>query len=65
MSWLSDFLGGPDKVEGIFKPAENLETFDEFEIDSYLRDLSKRSGFTDTIIAGRKKPKLSLPSLLG
>lgn len=66
MSWLSDFLGGGKKLKlPPVKPAEEYDYDDEFGIDAYLRSLERKSGFEDTIITGRKKPKLAAMGYLG
>jgi hypothetical protein len=67
MSFLSDFLGGKSARLPKVKPAEEIGDPDEFDfgIDAFLREMERKSGFTDTIITGGKKPKLGLQSLLG
>lgn len=52
-------------VEG-WRPSYELEEDDEFAVDAYLKQESRKSGFTDTLITGnkKKKSKLALPSLL-
>jgi hypothetical protein len=66
MSWLSSFLGGGKPKLPKVKPAEEFEMDDYgFGIDAYLRSLERKSGFEDTIITGRKKPKLAAGSFLG
>jgi len=65
MSWLSDFLGGGKLKLPAIKPAEEYDYDDEFGIDAYLKELERKSGFEDTLITGRKKPKLANRTFLG
>jgi len=64
MSWLSKFLGVKKLKLPAVKPAEELAMGEGGE-DAYLRTLERKSGFEDTIITGRKKPKLAAMSFLG
>jgi hypothetical protein len=63
MGWLSDFLGGKKIRIPKVKPAEEfIEPIGAKE--AYLKEQSRKSGFVDTILTGRKTPKLAFPSLL-
>jgi hypothetical protein len=50
------------KTPAVQEP-EELET--DFNSDAYMKDLAKKSGYEKSIIAGRKKPKLSTQTMLG
>ncbi len=65
MSWLSNFLGLKKIKTPAVKPAEELDYQDEFSTDAYLKHLYGQSGFEDTIITGKKKPKLASKTFLG
>jgi len=69
MSWLSDFLGLKKVRTPAVKPAEELDIgkMDEggYGADAYLRELERKSGYEDTIITGKKKPKLAAMTYLG
>jgi len=69
MSWLSKFLG----IEKIRTPkVKKAAKFDRSDIDeygfgadAYMRELERKIGYEDTIITGRKKPKLAAMTQLG
>ena len=66
MSFLKSFLGIKKVKTPKVKPAEEIGKIDEFGYgaDAYARELEDKSGFEDTIIAGKKK-KLAAKSYLG
>jgi hypothetical protein len=64
MSWLSSFLGlNKIKTPKVQKP-EELMPIGAFDDDTYLKNLSNKSGYEKTIITGKKK-KLAAPTQLG
>lgn len=67
MSWLSSFLGTKKLRMPKVEPAQKISNPDEggYAMDAYLRQLEDRSGFEDTLLTGKKKPKLAGPNYLG
>jgi len=56
MSWLSNFLGLKKVKTPAVGSAEELASMDGFETDEYLKELTRKNGFTNQIKAGRKAP---------